>query len=76
MTQRPKIRDYMATHLATLAPETELIRAMRLLLDRKISGAPVVDAQGALVGLPSRDVHGCGGRLYSLRDVPQRRHLG
>ena len=44
-------RDYMATDVVALKPETELHRAMRVLLDNDISGAPVVDGQGNLVGL-------------------------
>ncbi len=54
MTVQPKISDYMATDLVTLSPDTELIHAMRLLLETGISGAPVVDAQGHLVGMLSK----------------------
>ena len=51
MTQLPFIRDYMATDLITLTPDTEINRAMAVLLDAKISGAPVVDSKGGLVGV-------------------------
>jgi CBS domain-containing protein len=44
-------RDLMATRLVTLAPETDVLRAMRTLLDEGISGAPVVDEHGNLVGM-------------------------
>ncbi len=44
-------RDYMANDVVVLKPDTELHRAMRVLLDNNISGAPVVDGQGNLVGL-------------------------
>ncbi len=54
MTQLPLIRDYMATDLITLAPETEINRAMAILMDANISGAPVVDAKGELVGVLSK----------------------
>lgn len=54
MTTRPTIRDYMATDLISLAPDTELIHAMKLLLEKRISGAPVVDAEGQLVGMLSK----------------------
>jgi len=43
--------DYMVKNVVVLKPETELHRAMRLLLENDISGAPVVDAQGNLVGV-------------------------
>ena len=54
MTMRPKISDYMATDLITLPPEMEINRAMKILLDERISGAPVVDGKGVLVGVLSK----------------------
>jgi CBS domain-containing protein len=54
MTQRPRIRDYMATDVVTLSPAMEILQAMELLLDRKFSGAPVVDDDGGLVGVLSK----------------------
>ena len=50
---RPKISDYMMTELVTLAPDMEINRALKILLDRRVSGAPVVDAAGELVGVLS-----------------------
>jgi CBS domain-containing protein len=35
----------------TLSPELDVLAAMRLLLEHRISGAPVVDARGNLVGM-------------------------
>lgn len=54
MTDRPRVCDYMATDLVTLSPGTEINRAMQVLLDKHISGAPVVDAAGTLVGVLSK----------------------
>ena len=48
-----KVADYMARKLITFKPETGVVEAMGLLLDHKISGAPVVDADGVLVGILS-----------------------
>ncbi|NNE78702.1 MAG: CBS domain-containing protein [Silicimonas sp.] len=48
------VADYMARDLITLSPETEINHAMSLLLDNKISGAPVVDTRGVLVGVLSK----------------------
>jgi CBS domain-containing protein len=48
------VSDYMARDLLTLSPETEINHAMNLLLKRRFSGAPVVDASGALVGVLSK----------------------
>lgn len=51
------IRDYMASELITLTPDTEILRAARLLVDSNIGGAPVVDAGGRLAGiLTERDL--------------------
>lgn len=54
MTRSVKARDYMATRLVTLTPETDIHRAIKLLLKHRISGAPVVDADGRLVGVLSK----------------------
>lgn len=54
MKDLPLVRDYMATDLITLTPETEINRAMIILLDAGISGAPVVDANGELLGVLSK----------------------
>jgi len=41
----------MVTKLVTLSPEMKLVEASKLLLKNRISGAPVVDQQGALIGI-------------------------
>lgn len=47
------VKDYMvADHLA-FSPETEVLKAIQALLDHGLSGAPVVDEQGALLGFLS-----------------------
>lgn len=48
------IADIMATRLITFTPQTNIHEAIRVLLDHRISGAPVVDATGALVGVLSK----------------------
>ena len=44
----------MSTDLVTFTPETDIHRAVDILLTRRISGAPVVDEQGRLVGILSK----------------------
>ncbi|NOZ39660.1 MAG: CBS domain-containing protein [Planctomycetes bacterium] len=44
-------RDFMTKKLVTLRPEMDVIRAVQLLLKNRISGAPVVDTEGQLVGV-------------------------
>ena len=54
MTKRPRVADFMASDLVLLAPETEILHAMKTLLEGRISGAPVVDGEGRLVGVLSK----------------------
>ena len=44
-------RDLMSKRTVTLAPEMDVLRAMQTLLDEGVSGAPVVDGHGNLVGI-------------------------
>lgn len=52
----PVVRDYMARDLTVLSPDEDMAQAMKTMLEQRISGAPVVDAHGNLVGvLTQRD---------------------
>ncbi len=53
MLKSVKVRDYMAAHLVTLSPDMEILRAIHTLVEHRISGAPVVDQRGNLVGVLS-----------------------
>jgi CBS domain-containing protein len=46
-------RDVMTTDVAFVKPETPIRKIAELLLERKISAVPVVDAGGAVVGMVS-----------------------
>ena len=48
------VADVMATRLVTFTPDMNIHEAIRILLEKRISGAPVVDADGALVGMLSK----------------------
>jgi CBS domain-containing protein len=48
------VADIMVTRLVTFMPDTNIHEAIRVLLDKRISGAPVVDADGTLVGTLSK----------------------
>lgn len=48
------VADIMTTRLITVSPDMSIHAAIRILLDRRISGAPVVDAHGTLVGMLSK----------------------
>ncbi len=48
-----RARDVMTAEVVTVSPGTGIMDAARLMLDRRISGAPVVDDGGRLVGIIS-----------------------
>ena len=43
--------DVMTRQVITIAPDASILQAMRLMLQNRISGLPVVDQQGHLVGI-------------------------
>lgn len=47
----PAARDFMATDLVLLSPHTGVHEAMATLLEKGVSGAPVVDEHGSVVGI-------------------------
>jgi len=49
----PAVADYMAREVITFRPDMHVLDAMEVLLTRHISGAPVVDRRGKLVGILS-----------------------
>lgn len=53
MLKSVKVRDYMTRNLITVKPDSELFAAIQLLLSHHISGTPVVDDTGHLVGMLS-----------------------
>lgn len=46
-----KALDIMTSNPVTLSPDTDIRTAVKLLIDRKINGAPVVDTAGHVVGV-------------------------
>ena len=46
-------KDVMTTEIATILPEQSVSEAIDLLLSNRVSGAPVVDADGSLIGIIS-----------------------
>ncbi len=47
------IKNYMARDLVTFSPETNVLSAIRTLIKHEISGAPVVNETGWIVGIIS-----------------------
>jgi len=50
MLRNITVRDHMATNLVTFTPDMGVFDAIRQLLKHKITGAPVLDENGQIVG--------------------------
>lgn len=61
-------RDVMTTDVVTVTPETPVEEVAKLLLARRISGVPVVDANGRLVGILTE------GDLMRRPEIETERH--
>ncbi len=53
MPKSIKVRDCMTLHPVSFSADTDLVRAIDLLLEHRLSAAPVVDEHGLLIGLIS-----------------------
>ncbi len=51
MKSLPKIGEFMDAVVPTLSPETQILKAVDFLLKHRVTGAPVVDPDGRLVGI-------------------------
>jgi CBS domain-containing protein len=51
MGQLPIVRDHMDTRVYSLKPGAEILDAVGFLLEHHVTGAPVVDDAGHLVGM-------------------------
>src|SRR5579864_2402268 len=64
-----KVGDIMTQPAITVRPETTIVEAAQLMLQRHISGLPVVDASGAVVGVVTE-----GDMLRRAETGTERRH--
>ena len=51
MTEPPTIKSLLARDLITFRPETAIVDTVSTMIENNISGAPVIDQTGALVGV-------------------------
>lgn len=49
----PTVRQFMDTVVHTLRPEDEILYAVRFLLEKRVTGAPVVNESSEVVGIIS-----------------------
>ena len=48
-----KVRDVMTSPVLSVEPDTTILQAVQIMLQRRISGLPVVDKDGRLAGIVS-----------------------
>ncbi len=48
-----KVKDYMSVNKCTFTPDMEILRAIHHMLESRISGAPVIDQHGNMIGFLS-----------------------
>ena len=47
------VREFMAANLVTFTPDMEILSAIHALVEKRISGATVVDERGNVIGMLS-----------------------
>ena len=47
----PTVQEFMDKYVDTLSPETDIMDAVNFLLQKRITGAPVTNSKGKLVGI-------------------------
>ena len=67
------IRDFMTRQVITIAPDSSIVEAARLMLEHKVSGLPVIDAAHHVVGIVSE--HDLLRRRESDKDKKQSHWL-
>jgi len=48
-----KVKDYMTVNKCTFTPDMDILRAIHKMLESRISGAPVIDEHGNMIGFLS-----------------------
>ncbi|MFK8066994.1 MAG: CBS domain-containing protein [Gammaproteobacteria bacterium] len=48
-----KVKEYMGRTRTTFTPDMDVLRAIHILIEQRISGAPVIDDHGNLIGFLS-----------------------
>jgi len=69
----PAVREFMDTYVDTLSPETDIMEAVNFLLQKRVTGAPVTNSKGELLGiLTERDCL----KLFTSGDVDKIARTG
>ena len=67
-----QVRDIMTRNVICVGPQQTLVQAARLMLENRISGLPVVDAAGKLVGMVTEGDFLRRGEIGTERHRPKR----
>lgn len=51
MSRLPTVSEFMDRHVQTLSPDGDIIDAVDFLLEKRVTGAPVANSKGELVGI-------------------------
>jgi CBS domain-containing protein len=46
-----RVKDIMTTDVVSVSPETEIVQAARIMIEKRINGLPVLDGDGRVVGI-------------------------
>jgi CBS-domain-containing membrane protein len=46
-----RVKDIMTSDVISVSPETEIVSAARIMIEKRINGLPVVDVKGKVVGI-------------------------
>jgi CBS domain-containing protein len=46
-----RVKDIMTSDVITVSPETEILQAARIMVEKRINGIPVLDGNGKVVGI-------------------------
>ena len=56
-----KAKDVMTSPVISVEPDAAVLQAVRIMLQRRVSGLPVVDRAGRLVGIVTEGMRKAGG---------------
>ena len=46
-----RVKDIMTSEVISVSPETEIVQAARIMLEKRVNGLPVLDGKGSVVGI-------------------------
>ncbi len=46
-----RVKDIMTSDVISVSPETEIVSAARIMIEKRINGLPVVDGKGEVIGI-------------------------